>query len=68
MFFCSHCGKEDFDFYMLKNEIWRRVSISGKGTLHLKCVEILLGRRLTSEDFKPIAMNDAIIYLLKRDE
>ncbi len=68
MFLCSYCDEEDFDHYMLKDEIWREVSKYREGTMHLKCVEILLGRRLVSEDFKSIALNSSIIYLLKRDE
>lgn len=62
---CCHCGGETKDDYMLQDEIWYRAWPTGKGCLHLKCVEELLGRKLVASDFKDIAMNSAVLYFLR---
>ena len=45
---CDHCKRPTYDYYMLKDSIWRHIHPSWKGLIHLKCAEELLGRELVS--------------------
>lgn len=70
---CALCGEEDFDQYMLTDDLWYKITVgmgqaNSKDTLHLRCVEEILERKLVAEDFKKIPMNASIIYLLERPD
>lgn len=66
--YCSKCGSEYDEDYMLTDELWSRLWPGRKGFLHLKCVEELLGRPLVKTDFKVCPLNTSILYLLGRKE
>lgn len=58
-FNCVVCGVETRDFYMLEDEVWFAAlgKRSKRGNMHLKCVEVRLGRKLLWADFNSAACN-----------
>ena len=50
---CLHCGRvvPTSEYFMLHDDVWRRVHDTNRGMMHLKCVEARLGRALRRPDF-----------------
>ena len=50
---CLHCHRAvaAFDYFMLRDDVWRRVHDTNRGMMHLECVEARLGRTLRRSDF-----------------
>lgn len=64
LFVCVDCGvntRRINEYYMVKNEIWRRAHQDGssgfKGMLCIGCLESRLGRLLKAEDFTLAPVN-----------
>lgn len=64
---CAECGEPLFYAYCLKDDVWAATGYEYHGgTLHLPCVERLIGRKLTLDDFnfqilkQGHSINDAI--------
>jgi hypothetical protein len=50
---CAHCGDDIYYQYVLKNNVWEQTGLGyHAGVLHLPCVEKLIGRQLTLDDFR----------------
>lgn len=51
---CKCCGKscwdDEKDYYMLKDEVWKKIFKRKRGMLCMDCVEEKLGRKLQKED------------------
>jgi hypothetical protein len=59
-FFCLDCDADTYvnqQYYMLKDELWKKINPSIDGMLCLPCVEKRLRRSLTRKDFKRGAIN-----------
>lgn len=69
---CKHCGSPEaivtfgrrlvdwtLEQYMVKDATW---PIEKRGYLHLKCLEVVLGRKLTIEDFPTLPINSSILF------
>lgn len=54
---CEDCEKEDFDYFMVQNEIWEKFG-NGEGLLCMSCLEKRMGRKLKAEDFTDCVLND----------
>ena len=73
---CNLCGKDVFkdpnDYFMLKNEVWDEVCdndyISGTDVLCKSCVEKILGRKLSREDYTDAPVNDSNIMEFNNDK
>lgn len=50
---CPVCGEMVFDNYMLREKVWKQAVRPGERTMHFRCVEQRLGRRLSLDDFDP---------------
>lgn len=63
---CIKCNQYCYDFYMVHDHIWP----IAKGFLHLVCLQELIGRKLTIDDFPERKINSAIRfgYALKQKE
>jgi hypothetical protein len=48
---CRDCDREDPEWYMLTNELWRKAVPTGRGCLCLGCLAKRLGRPLVADDF-----------------
>ncbi len=61
---CAHCEKPCADMFMLEDHVWEKTGLSyDDGVLHIKCVEELIGRRVTVDDLLPNAgMNAPFFY------
>lgn len=56
---CRQCGKNtknDIDFYMVKNEIWKKYS-NNKRILCWSCLEHNMGRKITKRDLTSCLLN-----------
>ena len=51
-----------FTPYMVKNDIWAKVSRSTNARLCLDCLQKRLGRKLVIEDFQTISFNYPIFF------
>ena len=59
-FFCKKCNIDTLEikeYYMVKNEIWKKVNPELTGMLCITCLERKLGRQLKSEDFTDCLLN-----------
>lgn len=49
---CAHCGLPFYYDYHVKDDVWAASGLDfHAGTLHLPCLEKLIGRRLALDDF-----------------
>src|SRR5262245_29474652 len=57
---CTHCRRKIalWENYMVTNDVWLSAMKTERGILHLKCLEVKLGRELRENDFTvtPIEM------------
>jgi hypothetical protein len=65
---CAGCDQKCADAYMVKDEVWMETGLGNRGgVLHLKCLEISIGRELTIDDFvDDVRLNDMVFYLLRK--
>jgi len=50
---CAHCGEFLYYEYLLKEDVWALTGLDFHGgVLHLPCVEKLIDRKLTLDDFR----------------
>lgn len=56
---CVVCGQGHPDEYFVSDALWREAGLT-TGYCHIRCLEKLLGRRLTLEDFPPHILNEKI--------
>lgn len=63
------CGKEHLlcGNYMVTDELWEKHG-NKDGMICLPCFESMVGRALTSADFKLVPINIEILHILKRFE
>lgn len=61
LFECVVCGQQQFDHFMVLNHLWRRAGL-GRGSIHFRCLEQLIGRPLTQHDFTDVPMNAPIKF------
>jgi len=62
-FNCLDCGvntADNYEYYMVKNKIWRKAHPEDDGMLCIGCLEVRLGRVLTHKDFTSAPINDTI--------
>lgn len=59
---CLNCMLTVHEEYMVHNEVWRQVAKPQEGVLHLVCLEAMLGRPLTIDDFTTVPVNNAIFF------
>lgn len=61
-FACHHCGEEHvFDGYYVRAEVWKETGLPRVGyLLHIHCLEKVIGRSLTINDFTDGAINTLI--------
>ena len=60
-FKCLDCGVDTgkiLEHYFIHLSVWLQVHNSKTGMLCIGCLENRLGRKLTSEDFPPVSIND----------
>jgi hypothetical protein len=69
---CAHCKKPVFYEYYLKCSVWKETGLGYHGgVLHLPCVEELIRRSLTVEDFdmsvkkRGQSVNDGILWAFR---
>ena len=63
---CAHCKDLIAYEYSLNDKVWEQTGIGYHGgVLHFECVEKLIGRKLTLDDFAPYRNNDGIRWALK---
>lgn len=61
-FLCLDCKvdtSKNYEYYMLRDDVWWSVHPSPFGMLCIGCVETRLGRTLTADDFHPCYLNGA---------
>ena len=65
---CCECGEPQNlnDHYMLKNHVWGKVAADNE-YLHLRCVEVRLGRRINLNDFTSSPINNTLRHLLREE-
>ena len=51
---CTNCCNE---YYMVTDKVWRKANPKGRGMLCIGCLELRLGRLLTSHDFIDAPVN-----------
>jgi ribulose kinase len=62
---CAYCGERAWDEYMVHDSVWREANLHHAcGSVHVRCLEKLLDRRLTRQDFDDAPINWWVIYLL----
>jgi hypothetical protein len=62
--YCAHCGEICPEMFMLEDHVWRQTGLDfSDGVLHIRCVEKLIGRRVSFNDLvQGAGMNKAILY------
>lgn len=69
-FDCKDCNKStfrsDYNYYMVKNELWAKAFGAGPGMLCIPCLEKRIGRELVIDDFAKVPLN--VGYLMKFEE
>lgn len=61
---CAHCGRICGDSYMVHDELWAKADVD-RGVLHLRCLQIRLGRKLTLGDFTNYPINETIKFAVE---
>lgn len=59
-FKCITCDINTFyihEYYMIQDDLWKKVNPKKKGMMCIGCVELKLGRTLTSGDFPDYPVN-----------
>lgn len=56
------------DYYMVRNDVWRKAVPERKGQLHLTCLEKRLGRQLVMDDFTDVPLNNLIRFGFSRGQ
>ncbi len=52
--------------YMVTNEVWTAARCAPDWLVHLWCLEEWLGRKITSEDFTDVPLNEQVRFFLGR--
>lgn len=63
-FDCGHCGENTLhlnEYYMVTDEVWNTAWPMDRGMLCIGCLESLLGRQLTKDDFTDAPVNSPSI-------
>jgi|SRR6185369_3854360 len=59
---CKRCGKIA-DSYMVEDSVWKdEAKLAHRDNACLKCLEHILGRHLTMQDFKDVPINNGIHF------
>lgn len=58
---CLDCGKDTLqdnkDYYMLKHDVWEKISKDPKGMMCMDCVEKAVGHKLTVNEIMMAPLN-----------
>jgi hypothetical protein len=62
---CVLCGKKWPESFMVLDKVWHEAKL-GRGVVHITCLETLLGRKLTPEDFNlDLPINSVLAFGLQ---
>jgi hypothetical protein len=62
---CIVCGGDWPQAFMVHKSVWNEAKL-GRGIIHIGCLETLLGRKLTAEDFDfSIPVNEVLAFGLQ---